>query len=441
MSNADFSVRDGQSTDPDATTQAFRTAAGTQATESTLARPESILLDDAAGVLYIADTGNGVVHRVDVETGTMIVVAGGGEEAPTDGLQATAIALQRPVGLSLLAATPIEAGALYLVDVAAQQVLAINLGSGVVTVVADAADGLITPRGVVATRLGGETVVFIQDAGLLGSDGVPGTAPRLLAVVGAAPPVALRLDLGIGDHSGPPHPLRFFYDLAGRVEEGAFELVLAADVGIDLTPYAGFVEPAFDFECNCYDGADDEENTSNLGEIGDDDLLADGEDPNCLEPADVRVLRLSFDTGAAPDLHVDQVVTTVARLFQKFPIEEAMDDEDCGGGIPGLTDVDFQGIVAEAVGLDPFGRIFVCDGMESRVLFFQLDDADEIVAGGILAGVEGDAALPFDGDPPIFTRFDRPRGVTVDSLGNVYLADTVNNRIRRFWVGDFLGNP
>ena len=88
-------------------------------TRATAARPTQAVLNepaalavDGAGNVFIADTGNNVVRRVDAKTGIITHVAGTGDEAfAGDGGPATAAALSDPLGLGLDGK-----GNLYVID-------------------------------------------------------------------------------------------------------------------------------------------------------------------------------------------------------------------------------------------------------------------------------------------------------------------------------------
>jgi trimeric autotransporter adhesin len=58
----------------------------------------------------------------------------------------------------------------------------------------------------------------------------------------------------------------------------------------------------------------------------------------------------------------------------------------------------------------------------------------KVTPGGVIttiAGVPGAAGFAGDGGPAILAQFAEPEGVANDTAGNVYIADTRNNRIRK----------
>ncbi|OWK42924.1 DUF4347 domain-containing protein [Fimbriiglobus ruber] len=74
-----------------------------QATAAELNAPSGIALDPAGNV-YIADTKNGAIRKINIKTGVITTVAGNGTNAPGgvgDNGQATAAELNSPVGLAI----------------------------------------------------------------------------------------------------------------------------------------------------------------------------------------------------------------------------------------------------------------------------------------------------------------------------------------------------
>jgi DNA-binding beta-propeller fold protein YncE len=85
---------------------------GGPATEASLAWPRDLAYDGADGVLYIADTDNHRVRAVDLATGIITTVAGNGDATyGGDGGPPTAASLKRPWGITLD-----PAGNLYIAD-------------------------------------------------------------------------------------------------------------------------------------------------------------------------------------------------------------------------------------------------------------------------------------------------------------------------------------
>jgi sugar lactone lactonase YvrE len=104
---------------------------GGAATSATLGHPEDVTLD-GAGNLYIADTSNGVVRKVD-RNGIITTVAGNSELSPGfsgDGGPATSAALAFPDGIALD-----TAGNLYIADTNNNRIRKVDL-AGIITTVA-----------------------------------------------------------------------------------------------------------------------------------------------------------------------------------------------------------------------------------------------------------------------------------------------------------------
>ena len=81
---------------------------------------------------------------------------------------------------------------------------------------------------------------------------------------------------------------------------------------------------------------------------------------------------------------------------------------------------------AQQVAVDGGGNVFVADTGNHRILFFPANGA----AGSVIAGGNG-AGYTGDNGPALSAKLNGPKGVAVDAAGNIYIADTGNNVVRR----------
>jgi sugar lactone lactonase YvrE len=82
------------------------------------------------------------------------------------------------------------------------------------------------------------------------------------------------------------------------------------------------------------------------------------------------------------------------------------------------------------VAVDSTGNLYIADTANERI---------RKVSNGVITTVAGNGALGFGGDggPATSAYLNQPLGVTVDSSGNVYIADTYNDRVRILTNGPF----
>jgi DNA-binding beta-propeller fold protein YncE len=101
-----------------------------------------------------------------------------------------------------------------------------------------------------------------------------------------------------------------------------------------------------------------------------------------------------------------------------------------GDGAPGFSGdgglaVDAQLKYPRDVELGPDGRLYIADTENHRVRAVDMET-------GLIATVAGDGVDRFGGDggDPLRASFNRPWGIAFDGAGNLYVADTLNNRVR-----------
>ena len=113
----------------------------------------------------------------------------------------------------------------------------------------------------------------------------------------------------------------------------------------------------------------------------------------------------------APGLHAVTVAGTGVRGFS-------------GDGGPASSSALVRPL---ALAVGPGGQIYIAEG--NRIREVGTDGRISTFAG---TGVAGDGG---DGGPAVQAQLNLPQGIAVDSAGNVYIADTLNNRVRRVGPG------
>jgi hypothetical protein len=87
---------------------------------------------------------------------------------------------------------------------------------------------------------------------------------------------------------------------------------------------------------------------------------------------------------------------------------------------PGMCRLDFA-----AVALDAQGNVFMSLPLSNFVVRLDTRGGLTLVAGNGSTGYSG------DNGPATLASLNAPAGIAVDSVGNLYIADVLNNRIRK----------
>ncbi len=101
-----------------------------------------------------------------------------------------------------------------------------------------------------------------------------------------------------------------------------------------------------------------------------------------------------------------------------------------GNGVRGFGGDNGPAILAQlafpyGVAVDAGGNLYIADSFNQRIR--------RVTPGGVISTVAGAGVVGFSGDggPAVAAQLHNPRGVAVDAAGNLYIADWQSHRIRR----------
>jgi hypothetical protein len=354
---------------------------GGPATAATLFGPENIATD-AAGNLFIADFINNRIREVNHSTGVITTVAGNGIAGLSgDNGQATAAELADPTGLALDAL-----GNLFIADSGNNRVCEVNHSTGVITTVAG--NGTQGYRG---------DNVLATAAELCNPEGVAvdGTGHLFIADTGNSYIVSGNtLIVGPGND---------------RIREVNLSTgVITTVAGNGTVGYSGDNGPATAAELGNPAGiAVDSAGHLFIADTGDNTLIVIGK--GAIANPGERIREVILSTG---------VITTVA-----------------GNGTVGYSGDNGQATAAElsypsGVAVDASGDLFIADFENNRIREVNLPT-------GVITTVAGNGTAGYSGDngPATAAELNWPGSIAVDAVGDLFIADQNNNRIREVASG------
>jgi uncharacterized protein (TIGR03437 family) len=348
---------------------------GQPAAQAHLAAPYGIVYDETAGQLYFSDLGLNMVLMIDSK-GIVHVVAGTGLRTSTGNGGAARAA-------SIAGAGAIIGGqrVLYLADFYNTQVRMID-STGTITIAAGTNGGfsgdggratkaqMQPPYALAADKSGNFYIADNANQRVRKVD-----ANGIITTVAGNGNITTSGDNGAATNAGVPFPNGLTVDLAGNlyISQGDGRVRKVTPAGIISTLAQNINGPA------------------GMTVDGNGNILL------CEQLGD-RILSINPNNGN---------VTVVA-----------------GNNLTGFAD----GVASRAmfsgptsIDIDPAGNLYVADTNNGRI---------RKISNGTVTTIAGIGAYTGDGGPATAARLNFQQGVTTDSAGNLYIADTQNNRIR-----------
>ncbi len=385
---------------------------GGAATAASLFRPDDVALD-AAGNLYIADSINCRIRKVTAQTGIITTIAGNGSvELTGDGGAATGAGVRAPTGVAVD-----PRGNVYVVDFYNNRIRKVAIENAVITTVAgNGAEGFTGDGGpATAAQLDGPSSVALDsDGSLYVADytRVHKVAARtgIITTVAGKGAIGYEGDGGSATAAKLAGPLGLTIDTAGNLyiaDTGNHRIrKVAAVTGIISTVAGNGSTP--DGVRGGFSGDGGPATSAALYDPYGVTLDAEGN----LYIADTlnnRIRKVSAQNG---------VIATVAGNGS---------EEFSGDGGPATT----AGLGGpSAVAVDSAGNLYIADQYNHRIRKVQAETGTiTTVAGSFPPGDRG------DGGPATAAGLAQPRGVALDSAGNFYIAELSGSRIRKVVSG------
>ncbi|MDP2644743.1 MAG: SMP-30/gluconolactonase/LRE family protein [Desulfobacterales bacterium] len=362
---------------------------GGPATQAQLTFPMGVCIGPA-GHIYIADSFNHRIRKVDAVTGMISTVAGTGSSGSSgDNGPATSARLDRPYDVYADAA-----GNLFIADRENHRIRKVAAGSGTITTVAGTSSG---------------------DSG----DGGPAVSAKLT------------------------HPQGVFVDAANNiyVADTDNSRIRKFTVGGNISTVAGTGGGGYNGDGIAATSAQVNKPEGVFKDSGGNIYVADTENNrirkfteggNISTFAGTGTAGYTGDGGPAASAMMDHPEGVGVKSTGQVILADTLNlvlRQVAGGNISTLSATPGLGLnQAEEISMDPSGNVYIADSANHRIRKLDTGNVMTTAAG---TGAQGRAG---DSGSAVLATLDTPSGVAADGAGNFFIADTNNCRIRKVTV-------
>ncbi len=359
---------------------------GGPATKARLSIPTAVSVD-AGGNLYIADAWNEVIRRVDAASGIITTVVENGTACglPSgDGGAANSTELCLPFGVLVD-----KAGNLWIADSSTNRVL-------------EATATALPPK------LATATPVFGLAGGSYGS-------AKTVAITDSTPGAAIYVAFGGISPSAAGTPYKGPIDVAGNVVIKAMAVAPGHLAGLDATAAYTITTPPASV-------------ISTVAGNGRPGFAGVGGPATQAQIGSVQAVAVD---GGGNLYFTDALNNVVWKVLAKTGLATIVAGNGTGGyGGDGGPAVDAELHSPLGIAVDKAGNIYVADSSNERVR--KVTAATGLITTYAGSGAQGSPGLPSgDGGPATNAALASPCGLVFDIAGDLYIADTFNNRVRK----------
>ena len=404
---------------------------------------------DSAGNVFIADNGNNRIRKVS--NGVITTVAGGGSASPGDGGAATSATLQSPTGVAVD-----TQGNLYIADSGENRVRKVSTTGVISTIAGNGTAGYAGDNGsALSARLSQPRYVAVDTQGNVIISDTGNNRVRKVSASGTITTIAGNGTAGYSGDNGPGAnaalnaPEGVAADSAGnvfvvdsnneRVREISLSGIITTVAGNGGNGNTGDGGPAISAQLNgsyglALDGAGDLFLASyysfSIREVWASGIITTVAGTNAYYSGDNGAAPSAqlIPAGVAVDSQGNIYVADNSRVRKVTPagiITTVAGTGQCCG--PGQNNVPATSAVIspQKVAADSSGNLYITD-------FFSV--IHKVSASGTITTIAGNGTAGYGGDngPAVSAMLGAsPGGLAVDGAGNVFIADTANNRVRK----------